>query len=89
MAPLSLTVYGCELDESVVFRERAPYFGITPVITAAPVLPATVRLAAGSRSISVGHKNPIANPELTALSEAGVRYISTRPGYERGHVRSV
>lgn len=78
MAPLSLTVYGCELDESVVFRERAPYFGITPVITAAPVLPATVRLAAGSRSISVGHKTPIAHAELTALGEAGVQYISTR-----------
>lgn len=78
MVPLSLTVYGCELDESLVFRERAPYFGITPVITAAPVSEATIRLATGQRSISVGHKAPIAREELRALSEAGVRYISTR-----------
>lgn len=78
MVPLSLTVYGCELDESVVFRERAPYFGITPVITVAPVSASTIRLAAGQRSISVGHKSPIAADDLRALSDAGVRYISTR-----------
>jgi D-specific alpha-keto acid dehydrogenase len=76
--PITLTVYGCELDESRVFRERAPYFGITPVITSAPVLPSTVRLATGQRSISVGHKAPLREPELRALAEVGVRYISAR-----------
>jgi D-specific alpha-keto acid dehydrogenase len=75
---ITLPVYGCELDESRVFRERAPYFGITPVITSAPVLASTVRLATGQRSISVGHKVPIREPELRALAQAGVRYISTR-----------
>jgi D-specific alpha-keto acid dehydrogenase len=76
--PITLPVYGCELDESRVFRARAPYFGITPVITSAPVRASTARLAAGRCSVSVGHKTPIGEPELRALADAGVRYISTR-----------
>ena len=35
-------------------------------------------LALGDRCISVGHKTPITNATLLALSRAGVRYISTR-----------
>jgi D-specific alpha-keto acid dehydrogenase len=77
-ALLDLTIYGCDLDEAALFRDKAPYFGITPVITAAAVSPATVNLAAGSRCISVSHKSPLTCADLSALSEAGVRYISTR-----------
>ncbi|MCU1509008.1 MAG: lactate dehydrogenase [Glaciihabitans sp.] len=76
--PMALAIYGCELDESLVFREKAPSFGITPVITAAPVSASTIHLAAGHRCISVGHKTPISNSDLLALSDAGVEYISTR-----------
>lgn len=75
---MDVTVFGCEVDEAVVFRARAPYLGITPVITAAPVSSDTVGLAAGSRCISVGHKSSIDAAQLAALHEVGVRYISTR-----------
>ncbi|HWH26372.1 MAG TPA: NAD(P)-dependent oxidoreductase [Pseudolysinimonas sp.] len=75
---MNVTVFGCDPDEEAVFRERAPFFGITPIITAAPVTEDTVGLVGGSRSISVGHKWPISNEHLTALSRAGVDYISTR-----------
>jgi D-specific alpha-keto acid dehydrogenase len=75
---LELTAYGCDLDEAALFREKAPYFGITPVITAADVESSTINLAAGNRSISISHKSPVATAELAALSDAGVRYISTR-----------
>ncbi len=75
---MAVAIFGCELDEAALFREKAPYFGITPVITAESVSEATVELAVGSRCISVGHKSQITNPLLAALSGAGVRYISTR-----------
>ena len=75
---LEVPVYGCEVDEAAVFRETAPGLGITPIITAAPVVEATVQMATGSRCISVGHKTRITNQVLLALSEVGVRYISTR-----------
>jgi D-specific alpha-keto acid dehydrogenase len=77
-ALVELTIYGCDLDEAALIREKAPYFGITPVITAAAVSGATIALAAGNRCISVSHKSPVTNAELVALSHAGVRYISTR-----------
>ena len=73
-----VTIYGCELDEAAVFRERARDYGITPVITAAPVSEGSIHLAAGGSCISVGHKSPITRAHLDALSQAGVRYISTR-----------
>ena len=73
-----VTIYGCELDEAAVFRERARDFGITPVITTAPVSEGSIHLAAGGRCISVGHKSHITNAHLDALGQAGVRYISTR-----------
>jgi D-specific alpha-keto acid dehydrogenase len=75
---MHLTIFGCDVDEAVLFREKAPYLGITPVITAAPLSDATVELAGGHRCISVGHKTPITNAQLDALSESGVQYISTR-----------
>lgn len=77
-APLDVTIFGCDLDEAELFRQKAPRLGIIPVITAAAVSDATIELAAGSRCISVGHKSPIATSHLSRLSQAGVQYISTR-----------
>lgn len=77
-ARLHLTIYGCDVDEATMFRDKAPHFDITPVITHAAVSAATIELAAGSRCISIGHKAPTTNAHLSALSHAGVRYISTR-----------
>ncbi|WP_311203252.1 D-lactate dehydrogenase VanH [Streptomyces gossypii] len=76
--PSCITVYGCGPDEAALFRELAPRFGVTPVITDAPVSEANADLASGSRSISVGHKTSIANSALLALGRAGVTYMSTR-----------
>lgn len=73
-----ITVYGAGQDEGASFRELAPRFGVTPTITAAAVSEATVDLAVGNRCISVGHKAPVSNPTLLALSRAGVAYVSTR-----------
>ncbi|WP_374202844.1 D-lactate dehydrogenase VanH [Saccharothrix sp. S26] len=73
-----ITVYGCEPDEAVLFREIAPRFGVVPTITEAAVSEATVELASGHRCVSVGHKARITNSTLRALSRAGVSYISTR-----------
>ncbi|WP_020390272.1 D-isomer specific 2-hydroxyacid dehydrogenase family protein [Kribbella catacumbae] len=73
-----ITIYGCEPDEEVLFRELAPRFGVMPTITEEAVSEATVDLASGSRCISVGHKAQITNSTLLALSRAGVAYISTR-----------
>ncbi|MGW1215227.1 D-isomer specific 2-hydroxyacid dehydrogenase family protein [Streptomyces sp. NPDC002499] len=76
--PPRITIYGCGPDEAVLFRELASRFDITPTITDAPVSPATIELASGSRCISVGHKTHITNSTLRALGQAGVEYISTR-----------
>jgi len=73
-----MTIYGCEQDEAVLFRDLAPRFGVMPTITAAAVSAANIELAAGNRCISVGHKTQITNSTLLALSRAGVAYISTR-----------
>ncbi|MFJ6080204.1 D-isomer specific 2-hydroxyacid dehydrogenase family protein [Streptomyces sp. NPDC092369] len=76
--PLRITMYGCGPDEAVLFRELTPRFGVTPIITEAPVSTTTIELASGSRCISVGHKTHITNVTLRALARAGVTYISTR-----------
>jgi D-specific alpha-keto acid dehydrogenase len=77
-APTGITVYGCEPDEAVLFREMARRCGVVPTITEAAVSEANVGLAAGNRCVSVGHKTPVTNPTLLALGRAGVRYLSTR-----------
>jgi D-specific alpha-keto acid dehydrogenase len=69
---------GCGQDEAVLFREMAPRLDIMPTVTDAAVSEANIELASGNRCISVGHKVHIANSTLVALSQAGVRYISTR-----------
>ena len=80
---LGMTIYGCEPDEAVLFRELAPRFGVTPIITDAPVSEANVELASGNRCVSVGHKTPVTNDTLLALSRIGVSYVSTRSvGYD-------
>jgi D-specific alpha-keto acid dehydrogenase len=56
----------------------APRLGVVPTITEAAVSQGNVGLARGNRCISIGHKAPVTNPTLLALSEAGVAYISTR-----------
>src|ERR1700678_1344080 len=75
---MGITVYGCGPDEAAVFREVAPRFGVVPTITEAAVSEANIELASGNRCISVGHKAPVTNSTLLALSRAGVRYVSTR-----------
>jgi D-specific alpha-keto acid dehydrogenase len=78
VAPMGITVYGCEPDEATLFRELAPGFGVVPTIEDAAVSEANIELARGNRCISVGHRAHITNSTLLALSEAGVTYISTR-----------
>jgi D-specific alpha-keto acid dehydrogenase len=82
-----ITIYGCGQDEAVLFREMAPRFGVLPTITEAAVSEANIELAFGAQCISVGHKTPVTNPVLLALSRAGVEYISTRSiGYDHINV---
>jgi D-specific alpha-keto acid dehydrogenase len=73
-----ITIYGCEQDEAVLFREMAPRLGVLPTITDAAISEANIELALGNRCISVGHKTKITNSTLLALSRVGVTYISTR-----------
>src|SRR5579859_6530563 len=78
MAKMGITMYGCGQDESILFREMGPRFGVISTITAAPVSEANIELALGNRCISVSHKTQITNAVLRVLSQAGVAYISTR-----------
>jgi D-specific alpha-keto acid dehydrogenase len=73
-----LTVYGCEPDETAVFKELSPRFGVTPTTTTAAVSETNVAFATGNRCISVGHKSEISAPILVALKESGVEHVSTR-----------
>ncbi|MDF2510677.1 MAG: vanH [Herbinix sp.] len=88
MAKIGIAIYGCGQDESVLFRETAPRFGVMPTITDAGVSEANIELAFGNRCISVDHKTQITNSILLALSQAGVKYISTRSiGYNHINVK--
>jgi D-specific alpha-keto acid dehydrogenase len=86
-------VYGCGPDEAALFRQVAPRFGVVATITEAAVSEANIELASGNRCISIGHKTPVTNPTVLALSRAGVRYLSTRSiGYNHidvNYARSV
>jgi D-specific alpha-keto acid dehydrogenase len=73
-----MTIFGCAQDEAVLFEEMAPRFGVMPTITEAEISEENLGLAYGNRSISVGHKTRIADSTLLALSQAGVRHITTR-----------
>lgn len=61
-----------------MFREMAPRFGVIPTITDAAASETNIELAFGNRCISVGHKTPVTNSSLLALSRLGITYISTR-----------
>lgn len=88
MAEAGITVYGCGQDEAVLFRKMAPRFGVLPTITDAALSEVNIELTFGNRCVSVGHKTPIANSVLLALSRAGVRYLSTRSiGYNHIDVK--
>ncbi|GAA3096416.1 D-specific alpha-keto acid dehydrogenase [Kribbella aluminosa] len=73
-----ITVFGCEPDEAILFRELAPRLGVLPTITAAAVAEETAELAFGNRCVSIGHKTRVTNEALRALSRTGVEYVSTR-----------
>ncbi|MFD2082795.1 D-specific alpha-keto acid dehydrogenase [Actinopolymorpha cephalotaxi] len=73
-----ITIYGCGQDEAALFRALAPRFGVLPIITEAAVSDVNIELAAGNRSISIGHRAQVTNSALLALSQVGVEYISTR-----------
>ena len=78
-----LTVFGCGSDEAALFRELAPRFGVVPTLTEEALSGENIELARGNRCVSVGHKTRIPNSLLRALSQAGVRYVSTRSvGYD-------
>lgn len=93
MANAGITIYGCEQDEAVLFREMAPRYGVAVTITGAAVSEDTIGLAVGNRCVSVSHKIGVTSSMLRALSEAGVAYLSTRSaGYDHidvGFARSV
>jgi len=78
MVEMGITMYGCEQDEAVLFREMAPRFGVTPTITDAAISEANIELVGQNQCISVSHKTQVTRPILQALSQAGVGYISTR-----------
>lgn len=85
---MGITIYGCEPDEAVLFRELAPRFDVRLTITAAPASAARSRLALGNRCVSVGHKAQVTNSTLLALRQAGVTYVSTRSiGYDHVDVK--
>lgn len=73
-----VTVFGCGPGESDLFDELAPRLGVRPAVTRDPVSESNADLARGTRCISVGHKTPVTDRTLHALSRAGVRYLSTR-----------
>jgi D-specific alpha-keto acid dehydrogenase len=75
---VGITVYGCEHDEAHLFEEMALELGVAMTVTAETVSTSNAALAEGNRCISIGHKTPVSNPTLVALSRAGVEYISTR-----------
>lgn len=71
-------MYGCARDETDLFRELAPRFGVQPTTTAAAMAETNINLAAGNRCVSVGHQTPVSNADLLGLRRAGVEYVSTR-----------
>jgi D-specific alpha-keto acid dehydrogenase len=75
---MGIAVYGCGQDEARLFGQMAPRFGIVPTVTDAAVSEANIALASGNLCISVGHKTQVTDSTLLALSQVGVRYISTR-----------
>jgi D-specific alpha-keto acid dehydrogenase len=75
---LGLTVYSCEPDETDLFNQLSPQFGVIPTTTSAAVSETSIVSVTGNRCVSVGHKSEISASMLRALKHTGVEYISTR-----------
>jgi D-specific alpha-keto acid dehydrogenase len=74
-----LVAYGCTAQEAALFRRLAPRFSVPlAAVTDGPLTERNAALAAGVRCVSVGHKTPVTHGALRALSDTGVRYLSTR-----------
>jgi D-specific alpha-keto acid dehydrogenase len=78
VAKMGITIYECEQDEAVLFREMAPHLDVMPTITDAAVSEVNVELVGENRCISVSHKTKLTRSILRSLSQAGVVYVSTR-----------
>lgn len=80
---MKITVFDCEEDETELFHELSPRFGIEPVMTKLPAAKHVHDPKLRNPCISVGHKSRITEADLLALKESGVKYISTRSiGYD-------
>lgn len=80
---MKITVFDCEEDETEIFHELSPRFGIEPVMTKLPAAKYDHDPELLNACISVGHKSRITGSDLLALKESGVKYISTRSiGYD-------
>lgn len=80
---MKITVFDCEEDETAIFHELSPRFGIEPVMTKLPAAKLSLNPEFRNCCISVGHKARITEADLLALKESGVQYISTRSiGYD-------
>ena len=77
VATTGITIYGCEPDEAALFREMAPRFGVVPTLTDARIRrhhrPGTRQPMHQRRPQDADHQR-----DTSALSRAGVAYISTR-----------
>lgn len=78
MSCFRITVYGCENDEQSAFRTLSPQFGIIPFMTNSNISEKNIKLSAGSKCISVGHKEKVSRNIIAALKNVGVEYINTR-----------
>lgn len=78
MKKSEIIVFGCEPDEAEVFRRLSQESGITSKLIRAAVSKSNAKLARGCRCVSVSHKMELPEQILSALKNAGVRYISTR-----------
>ncbi|MBD5533854.1 MAG: D-lactate dehydrogenase VanH-E [Lachnospiraceae bacterium] len=80
---MKITVFDCEEDETELFHELSPHFGIEPVMTKLPAAKYEHNPELLNACISVGHKSRITGADLLALKESGVKYITTRSiGYD-------
>lgn len=80
---MKITVFDCEEDETELFYELSPRFGIEPVMTKLSAANYDHDPKLRNACISVGHKSRITATDLLALKESGVKYISTRSiGYD-------
>ena len=73
-----ITVYGCDVEEAVLFRHLAPRHGVLATIVPAALSEANADLARGDRCVSIGHRTRVTSGALRALRRAGVEHLSSR-----------